>query len=308
LVFFADESSDGVLFVPPSIVIDPTVSNEEPLTNDEKGNVAISSRTSVALEPIQAASPPLARPVPTPFASPKLYTGAKGDILHYFKNVLDEISRRHPMAFAFTVGLRNVFLRPNKPIADKVDSYLKSIGSSLEEKYVSDPDWLAPYLPRFIPSPEVLLADYDDFVATMTRIGNSDPNDPLLKPSALKELANFRSHIIKGCVSDPPEELVQLYYFTGICPKTGLDMYRCVRGTNCVEGYHQKVAKMLAVWNAGAVLGESLLAWGRWKWNIRASEDNVPGFQRVGHFEHGLMEKCQVLTALLYGAPLPEFA
>lgn len=236
-----------------------------------------------------------------------LFVGAKADGFHLFQRVTDHIPKDHPLAFPFIVDFRDTCYRFNKGAVQDVDTYLRSQASSFDQKWMSDPGWLAPYVPRMVPAPDILLPTFDDLVERWKGISESY-SVPLLNANALQALQALRPHLANGCFSDPPEELVQLYYPAGICRKTGLQLYRCIRGTNIVESFHQKLAQALGLWNAGPVLAHYLLIWFIWRWNITASENNVPGFRPIGHFDHGLIELGQLITTKLFGFPLPDYA
>jgi hypothetical protein len=92
-------------------------------------------------------------------------------------------------------------------------------------------------------------------------------------------------HAAKGCFSDPPgivqkikcSHLIVLgsqFYFQKL-HTYGLTEYRCVRGTNNVEGgVHQNILMAFSSFSASPELADALLAEFRHRHNQRASVQN----------------------------------
>ena len=73
-----------------------------------------------------------------------------------------------------------------------------------------------------------------------------------------------------GLLSDPPG--VCMYYKARTC-KTGLVIYRCIRGTSALEGYHLhlRASRDPRARHAGPRLQHSESMWFDWRWNIMAT-------------------------------------
>ena len=64
----------------------------------------------------------------------------------------------------------------------------------------------------------------------------------LAKESTQKELEALKRHAAFGCLSDP--EGISLYYKVGTHKKP---IYRIVRGTSALEGYHLHARKLVTL-------------------------------------------------------------
>ena len=104
-----------------------------------------------------------------------------------------------------------------------------------------------------------------------------------------KVIDNLLKHVDNGCLSDPLD--CPLYFKTGT-DSDNLPIYRCVRGTNDVEGgVHQKLAMKFQSWNCGIELADAVLRLYRHRHNIRASEKHRHSFPKFGFYEHFVVDE-----------------
>ncbi|KAJ3068807.1 hypothetical protein HDU98_008084 [Podochytrium sp. JEL0797] len=122
---------------------------------------------------------------------------------------------------------------------------------------------------------------------------------PLLSDRAKPEFKNLINHAEKGCLSDPPG--MSMYYVLKQEDRHGLTVYCCIRGTNRLESYHQKLEMLFDSWCASPELAACGLTLIRHWTNIAASERNRPGFPRTGHFDHYLLDRVQEIGLRLTG-------
>ena len=96
-----------------------------------------------------------------------------------------------------------------------------------------------------IPPPDDL-ADRFDFVHRIYgHLLDAKSKQPLLRAEAWEAAKRLRVHIKAGCLSDPPG--VALYFEAGKDSATGCSLFRCVRGTIDLEGYHLHM-RLLVAW------------------------------------------------------------
>ncbi|CEP14914.1 hypothetical protein [Parasitella parasitica] len=116
-----------------------------------------------------------------------------------------------------------------------------------------------------------------------------------------------------GHASDPPD--VQLYYRTGKKDKYGLTLYRCIRGTNSLEGgVHQNLIRKFGSFGAGPELANAMLTEYRLRHNIDVDShiDQMKRFLQVcDQLENDLMVQVNALHYLgseeVFGiCPLPD--
>ncbi|CAN0453775.1 unnamed protein product, partial [Hapterophycus canaliculatus] len=78
-----------------------------------------------------------------------------------------------------------------------------------------------------------------------------------------------REHIVADCCSDAPKQA--LYFEAGRDPETLCALFRCVRGTNDLEGYHFHM-RLLVAWCLSPRLAHLLLLEHNYRWiYVRAS-------------------------------------
>ncbi|CAB1105835.1 unnamed protein product [Ectocarpus sp. CCAP 1310/34] len=97
----------------------------------------------------------------------------------------------------------------------------------------------------------------------------------------MKDVNLLLKHIETGCLSDP--EGVPLYYPTGQ-NAAGITTHRCVRGTNCTEGYHRYLRRLLSSYCASPALAHSVLLEFNFRWNVRMAVKNRGLPREVGEF------------------------
>ncbi|CEP10125.1 hypothetical protein [Parasitella parasitica] len=116
-----------------------------------------------------------------------------------------------------------------------------------------------------------------------------------------------------GHASDPPD--VQLYYRTGKKDKYGLTLYRCIRGTNSLEGgVHQNLIRKFGSFGAGPELANAMLTEYRLRHNIDVGShiDQMKRcLQACDQLENDLMVQVNALHYLgseeVFGiCPLPD--
>ncbi|KAG6875210.1 hypothetical protein C0992_004756, partial [Termitomyces sp. T32_za158] len=98
----------------------------------------------------------------------------------------------------------------------------------------SRPKWLLRRCKRIIPPAEQLFPVVKKVFETFGPLKDAKSGLPLFNSAAWTVAKNILLLIQKGHLSDPPD--IPLYYPVAIDQKTGLQLYRCMRGTNMTEG------------------------------------------------------------------------
>src|SRR6266566_580904 len=108
--------------------------------------------------------------------------------------------------------------------------------------------WLQARIRRVIPPPETILEPVYNVLAQYGVLKCAATGDPLFDKQAWNEASNFLTVIGKGYLSDPQSLSM---YQAQRRDKHGLMVYRCVRGTNSLEGgIHQNVIRRFGAYNA----------------------------------------------------------
>ncbi len=124
----------------------------------------------------------------------------------------------------------------------------------------------------------------------------------MFRTEAKKCIDNLLKHIQKGCLSDPD---IPLYYERSNQRNDGMVNYRCVRGTNSVEGYHRHLRKLLGNFAASPQLLHSVLMEFNYRWNVNRMTSNRGLPESIGCFYHQeLIERIQTLTSPFLNSPL----
>ncbi|KAH9486050.1 Exonuclease 3'-5' domain-containing protein 2 [Psilocybe cubensis] len=160
------------------------------------------------------------------------YTRVKKDIFHAFHMI--PMSVNHGARPSFLRAMRDHLMRWDPTIQMVVDEACrKHFNLTFEQMLLRNPRFIAERTPRYVPSPSVLVPAlklvFETFgnaldVKTGLPLFNADAHQ---KANAVIELAR------EGYLSDI--EGVVLYERAGI-DKYGLQKYKCLRGTNNVEG------------------------------------------------------------------------
>jgi hypothetical protein len=94
-------------------------------------------------------------------------------------------------------------------------------------------DWTWQRCKRTIPPPDLLLPVVSSVFSTYGPLKDAKTGQPLFNAAAWKASKGILQLIRLGHLSDPPS--IPLYYETRV-DENGFPLYRCIRGTNMVEG------------------------------------------------------------------------
>lgn len=167
----------------------------------------------------------------------------KNDIVHIFFRFERELSKEHGAYNSFRVALRDALYILNQDDLDECMEVLRTKHKLTEEqieiKLRNDFGWFKRRVRRLVPSPRELekryLAVYNehkDLVCTKS-------GKPLFgSAKAVRAHRSLLKHIRKNCISDIP---FVSYYTTYGKDRDGLALYKCLRGTDALEGLHQKL-------------------------------------------------------------------
>jgi DNA polymerase III epsilon subunit-like protein len=96
---------------------------------------------------------------------------------------------------------------------------------------------------RVMPAPEIMLRDVIDVYQAFINLDDPDTKsctfpegEPFYKRNHEEILRLQLKYICKGCLSDPPDFC--FYQHMGEFATTGLEKFKCIRGTNDLEGFH----------------------------------------------------------------------
>lgn len=129
------------------------------------------------------------------------------------------------------------------------------------------PSWLWRCIRRLVPEPALLHHLLKEFFECWGPIKCSGTNMALFSAESKAQCENILKQVQQGYVSDPAG--FSLYVF--LChDKNGLPIYRCLRGTNSVEGgVHMVILRKFGALNAAPQLADCAVA----DWRHRHNQD-----------------------------------
>ncbi|KAF7722500.1 hypothetical protein EC973_003092 [Apophysomyces ossiformis] len=168
------------------------------------------------------------------------------DVWHSLKRI--SVPAKHGLRIEFQRMLTDCILLMDKDDVNKVKSVLQSKGLSFERVLRQRKARVQARVRRVIPPASQLIHSVYKVLMTFGPLKCSATGQPLFNDQAWKEAANFLELVAKGYLSEPSE--IPLYY-----PKyrdtDELTVYRCIRGTNSLEGgVHQNVIRRFGAYNA----------------------------------------------------------
>ncbi|KAJ6448574.1 hypothetical protein C8R45DRAFT_1132891 [Mycena sanguinolenta] len=217
------------------------------------------------------------------------------DVFHVFNMIY--ISRTHGLRVPFSRALRDALLIPHPADKAQIEAYLKTKNVTWQDMLRFHPKWR--HCRHTIPPPEDLYPLVHSVFMAWGPLKDSRTGLPLFNSAAWKVAKNILELIQNGFVSDPPN--VQLYYCIGFDEKAGgLPIYRCVRGTNMVEGgvHTHLLAKLpshaASVRHMVACLLDFVL-----RHNLHVGHFNSTGKKYIGHDSIWLSNSIQELEIAL---------
>lgn len=178
-----------------------------------------------------------------------------GDIWH----LMDQfpIPTAHALHAPFARALSDAFFLFDTEDRANVTTVLKQKGRSWEEALRYNSDWVLRRVKRIVPGPEELVPRVAKVIYSYGPLLDPKSSQPLFNRRAWEVAANVLENLRRGYYSDPPN--IPFYY---PCGKDKYDLlkYRCVRGTNTIEGgIHQNIIRWFGAFNASPDFAVELL-------------------------------------------------
>ncbi len=189
------------------------------------------------------------------YQEPLVRSRVLGDIWHLMDQF--KIPIHHGFRRPFTRALRDAILLPDPGDKSAVEDVLQKRNVSWAQMLLSHPDWLWRRVRRFAPKPNILFERVRDVLVLYGPLKDATTGLPLFNDASWEKAANILENIRLGYYSDPPG--IQLYMVSGK-DRNGLTLYRCIQGTNNVEGgIHQNIAKRFGSYNASPRFAVNLI-------------------------------------------------
>jgi hypothetical protein len=224
------------------------------------------------------------------------YTRIKKDIFHAFHMIPTPIN--HGLRPAFLRALRDHMLRWD-PVARKtVDGVCRRVFKlTFDEMLIRNPRFIAARTPRFVPPPSVLVPALEHVFDTYGSALDVKTNAPLFNKEAQKKATAVVELARHGYLSDV--DGIVMYEKAGI-DKYGLQKWKCLRGTNNVEGGpHGDIYRKFGALNAGPRLTVNCLTDHRTWYNLQAYAKHICGIDWDFHHNLGFINRTSFLLNYL---------
>ncbi|CAL1702708.1 unnamed protein product [Somion occarium] len=193
--------------------------------------------------------------VPAPITNPVICSHVLGDIWHMTDQF--RVSKNHGVRRPFSYALQNAVLLPDDEDKVAVEAMLLKKGLSWEEGLLLKSDWVWRQVRRFASPPEIMFPHVSQVCQTYGPLKDATTGQPLFNEHAWETAKNVLENIHLGYYSDPPT--ISLYVVQGK-DRDGLTLYRCTRGTNCIEGgVHQNIIRQFGAFNASPCFADNLV-------------------------------------------------
>ncbi|KAG6891629.1 hypothetical protein C0992_001314 [Termitomyces sp. T32_za158] len=217
------------------------------------------------------------------------------DVFHVFNMLY--ISRTHGLRIPFAQALRDSLLIPHPEDKARIEAWLATRDLCWNDVLRLNPTWLWRRCRRTIPPPEILFPLVYDVFMTWGPLKDAKAQLTLFNDAAWKIAKNILELIRNGFISDPPG--IPLYYIIGL-DANGLPIYRCIRGTNSVEGgVHTHLHAMLPTCGASVRHMVTCLLDFILRHNLLVGTFNTTGKKFAGHDSIWLRNEIQELEITL---------
>jgi len=170
--------------------------------------------------------------VEEPANAEDVYTRIKKDIFHAFHMI--PISVNHGHRPGFLRSLHDHIMRWDPLVKNSVNTVCQQVYNvSFDEMLIRNPRYIAARTPRYVPPPSVLVPAIEHIFNMFGNAKDASTGAPLFTKQAWKKAGAVLELARQGYLSDL--DGVVLYERAGV-DKDGLQLWKCLRGTNKVEG------------------------------------------------------------------------
>jgi hypothetical protein len=226
-----------------------------------------------------------------------LLTRILEDIFHVIDRLLRLLSKSHSAYKAFAFAFSQAIFIYDRNDREAVEAILDKHNLTWDYALHIKKTAIHRRVRRYVPPPDILCQALETLFACWQDVPCSlDPKrGPLFDEKARKQVKNILQTARLGLMSDPPG--IPLYYKIGVdC--NGLPYYRCVRGTNSIEGgIHMQLRRTFGSLHASPELTDALLCNIRHRHNTTVGCFNKTGQQHKSHFDQWIHDEIVELAA-----------
>lgn len=205
------------------------------------------------------------------------------DVWHVMHRVMKTIPNGHSLRKPFATAFSKTLLMIDEDDRRMVDQALAkrpvSTRTTWDELRKTNPEWLWRRVRRYVPKKEYLVPVLEELFQCWGDAKCSKTGLPLFNQTTWKKAEGVLQSVRNGWVSDP--DGISLYVKIRL-DKEGLTVYRCLRGTNSVEGgIHMVLMRIFGSLNASVELADSAIADWRHRHNTDVSSQYLSRSLRI---------------------------
>ncbi|TEB22231.1 hypothetical protein FA13DRAFT_1819084 [Coprinellus micaceus] len=231
-----------------------------------------------------------------PADSNLIFTRIKKDIFHGFNSL--PLSRSHGATAPFLRALRDHMFRYDEEARQQVDKVCREkFGLTFEGMLARNSRFITERVPRFVPAPSILVAAMEHVFSVFENAKDAKTGEVLFTPSVCEKANALLDLARQGYFSDIED--VPMYEKAGI-DKYGLQKWRCLRGTNNVEGGpHGDIYRKFGALNAGPQFTVNCLTDHRTWYNLQAWALHLFGLDYEYHHDLSMINRVAFLLNFL---------
>lgn len=202
--------------------------------------------------------------------------------------------KRHGLLKEFSRRFSESLFVLDEEDVKKVKLALEANGESWDKKMKYDRQWFWKRAKHNVLSPQHLVPILKSLFLSFGPLKCSKSGRALFDKLVWNQALSVLKTVQLGQASDPPN--VELYYKIGKKDKYGLTLYRCIRGTNSLEGgVHQNLIRKFGSFGAGPELADAMLTEYRLRHNLDVGSVNRLGCKFSSHYNPWLVQHIDAL-------------
>jgi hypothetical protein len=190
--------------------------------------------------------------------------GLKQDVEHIFIRFGKRLSKSHGAFGVFMARLSDAFFVPSQDDIEFIKAALRKADVSEDEINSKKWQYYKTRVRRTVPSPTELEREFKKVVQLFADVPDAKTSKPLFSKDTWNLYKSTLKHIRKGCLSDVAG---MSYYVQLRTDSMGIPIFKCLRGTNALEGFHQKIRQVIRGFNVSPRYAVALLHEFVYRWN-----------------------------------------
>ncbi|KAH8109627.1 hypothetical protein DFH11DRAFT_1474484, partial [Phellopilus nigrolimitatus] len=227
------------------------------------------------------------------------------DAFHIMDRITRHIPRTHTLRKSFSIAYSDTLFVPDKEDKARVIAVLRAGNLTWDSVKRERPDWLWERVRRYIPQKDILFKLLKELFDCWGNVKCSRTGATLFTAECWKKTKGVLEEVSLGYLSDPPG--IPLYVLLH-GDKNGSPRYRCLRGTNSVEGgVHMVIRRKFGSLNLSVKGADELMSDVRHRHNLDVGIFNIEGHSYKGHYDTWIdHEIFELQSDILWSTDIPS--